>query len=217
MSVRAEPGIDETAVAAFRSDGAVCLRNALSSATLSMAREMFEWSLTHPGPGASELPSKGTGTFYQDLANPAALRIYEPLVRSTEVGDILASLWDQPDVWFMYEQVFRKEGGETRRSAGWDTLPRSGISKDPPVTGMEQFWGQPAVRPHGGATFAWPPWSTAGSPPSRPTAAVSSTSPRTTPSPRTSASAARICTRRTSRCQAPGGSSEPSGRGRGCH
>ena len=100
----------------FRRDGAVCLRDALSPETMQLAQAAFEWSLDHPGPGASELPSRGTGIFYQDLANPAALTAYDRLVRETEVGDLIAALWEQPDVWFMYEQVFRKEGGDTRRT-----------------------------------------------------------------------------------------------------
>ena len=108
--------IDSVEVAAFRTDGAVCLRNALSAATMALAREAFDWSLAHPGPGASELPSNGAGIFYQDLANPAALAAYDELVRETEIGDLIAGLWAQPDVWFMYEQVFRKEGGEIRRT-----------------------------------------------------------------------------------------------------
>jgi len=108
--------VDIVDATAFRRDGAVCLRKVLSPATLALAQEAFDWSLAHPGPGASELPSKGAGTFYQDLANPAALAAYDRLVRETEVGDLICALWEQTDVWFMYEQVFCKEGGETRRT-----------------------------------------------------------------------------------------------------
>lgn len=121
--MRSDLAIDEAVVAAFRDDGAVCLKDALSPATMALAREMFDWSLAHPGPGAAELPSKGAGTFYQDLANPTALAAYEPLVRDTKVGDTVAILWDQPDVWFMYEQVFRKEGGATRRTPWHQDTP----------------------------------------------------------------------------------------------
>ncbi|MFU8817311.1 MAG: hypothetical protein ACNA7W_18340 [Pseudomonadales bacterium] len=91
----------------FRRDGVVCLPQALAPATLERAFEAYQWSLANPGPGAAELPANGTGTFYQDLANPAALAAYTPLVRDTEVGDIIAALWQKPAVWFMYEQVFK--------------------------------------------------------------------------------------------------------------
>lgn len=115
-------------VAAFRHDGVVCLKDALSSETMRLAREAFDWSLAHPGPGASRLPSKGTGIFYQDLANPAALAAYDWLVRETEVGDIVAALWEKQDVWFMYEQVFSKEGGDTRRTPWHQDTPYLPVS-----------------------------------------------------------------------------------------
>jgi ectoine hydroxylase-related dioxygenase (phytanoyl-CoA dioxygenase family) len=135
--------VDNPLVAAFRDDGAVYLPRALSPATMALAREAYDWSLANPGPGASNLPSKGDGTFYQDLANPAALAAYERLLRETEVGDIVSALWAHPDVWFMYEQVFLKEGGVTRRTP-WhqdapylpvrgDTLAVMWISFDPVV------------------------------------------------------------------------------------
>lgn len=124
MSDQARPETsDRTLAAAFREDGAVCLQNALTPATLSQTRDLYDWSLAHPGPGAAELPSKGDGTFYQDLANPAALHAYGPLVKDSELGDIVARLWGEPEVWFMYEQVFRKEGGTTRRTPWHQDIP----------------------------------------------------------------------------------------------
>lgn len=115
------PGLAEAR--SFRTDGVVCLRGALAPETMRLAGEAFDWSLAHPGPGASQLPSKGSGEFYQDLANPAALAAYDRLVRDTEVGDIIAALWGEPDVWFMYEQVFRKSGGDTRRTPWHQDAP----------------------------------------------------------------------------------------------
>lgn len=112
-----EAASDDSALAErYRLDGVVCLPDALSAATLSLAQEAYEWSLSHPGPGAAELPSKGSGTFYQDLANPAALTHYRTLLGEPEFGDIVARLWGKDRVWFMYEQVFTKSGGTTRRT-----------------------------------------------------------------------------------------------------
>ncbi len=114
---------DDQTRAHFRDDGVVSLSGALSPATLALAREAFEWSLAHPGPGAAKLPSKGDGTFYQDLANPQALARYLPLVRDTEVADLIAALWGTNSVWFMYEQVFTKSGGATRRTPWHQDAP----------------------------------------------------------------------------------------------
>jgi ectoine hydroxylase-related dioxygenase (phytanoyl-CoA dioxygenase family) len=112
----------------YREDGVVCLRRALSPGTLALAQTAFEWSLGHPGPGAAGLPSKGSGTFYQDLANPAAFAAYDRLVHETEIPDIVARLWGKPDVWFMYEQVFRKAGGTTRRTPWHQDTPYLPVS-----------------------------------------------------------------------------------------
>ncbi|MET0274060.1 MAG: phytanoyl-CoA dioxygenase family protein [Phenylobacterium sp.] len=38
------------------------------------------------------------------------------MLEASPVPALVAALWDAPDVWFMYEQVFLKEGGETRRT-----------------------------------------------------------------------------------------------------
>jgi ectoine hydroxylase-related dioxygenase (phytanoyl-CoA dioxygenase family) len=101
---------------AYASDGVVFIPNALTPTTLASAEEAYRWSLANPGPGASELPSKGTGSFYQDLANPNAFAAYQELLACPEIGDIVAALWGKPKVWFMYEQVFSKSGGTTRRT-----------------------------------------------------------------------------------------------------
>jgi ectoine hydroxylase-related dioxygenase (phytanoyl-CoA dioxygenase family) len=99
----------------FRTEGVICLRGAFGEAALALAREAFAWSLAHPSPQACTFEG-GEGVFYQDLANPRALPAYRKLLDESPAADLAASLWDAPDVWFMYEQVFRKEGGETRRT-----------------------------------------------------------------------------------------------------
>lgn len=107
----------------FRTEGVVCLPGALPDATLALALEAWEWSMANPGPGAAELPSKGSGTFYQDLANPASFAAYGALLRDPAIGAIPAALWGKPDVWYMYEQVFRKSGGVTRRTPWHQDTP----------------------------------------------------------------------------------------------
>ncbi len=69
----------------------------------------------HPSPAANRYGG-GEGTFYQDLANPKAPAAYRELLEKSNAADIAAALWGSDDVWFMYEQVFLKEGGENRRT-----------------------------------------------------------------------------------------------------
>ncbi|MFW6094091.1 MAG: phytanoyl-CoA dioxygenase family protein [Pseudomonadota bacterium] len=115
--------IDSGLSTRFRRDGVVHLPAALCQESLALALEAFEWSLAHPGPGASRLPANGSGTFYQDLANPEAFAAYHTLVHDTEIGDIIAGLWDKEDVWYMYEQVFEKAYGTTRRTPWHQDTP----------------------------------------------------------------------------------------------
>ena len=109
--------------AAFQRDGIVRLPQVLSPATVRKVETAFEWSRANPGPGASNLPAKGDGTFYQDLANPAALAQYAPLVREPEIAALATGLLGQSPVWFMYEQVFLKADGETRRTPWHQDTP----------------------------------------------------------------------------------------------
>lgn len=114
----------------FRSDGVVHIAGALSTATLKLAENAFNWNLSHPGPGAAELPANGSGTFYQDLANPASFAAYAELLDAAEIGRAIRSVWGKPDVWFMYEQVFRKSGGATRRTPWHQDTPYLPIEGD---------------------------------------------------------------------------------------
>ncbi len=99
----------------FRKNGVVCVRNAFDREALAMAQAAFDWSLANPSPAANRYAG-GEGTFYQDLANPKAPAAYRTLLERSNAADIAAALWGSDQVWFMYEQVFLKEGGESRRT-----------------------------------------------------------------------------------------------------
>ena len=101
----------------FRKHGVVFIENALDAKSMAMAQEAYNWSLAHPSPGSGNFVTKDSAaTFYQDLANPQALAPYCKLLEESPAADIAAKLWGTPNVWFIYEQVFLKEGGESRRT-----------------------------------------------------------------------------------------------------
>ncbi|HWF00906.1 MAG TPA: phytanoyl-CoA dioxygenase family protein [Caulobacteraceae bacterium] len=110
-----EPGGADEA-ARFARDGVVLLPGALDPGALAAAEAAWAWSLANPGPLASRIASEGSATFYQDLYNPRVLEGYEPMLRTSPLAARIASIWGAPEVWFMYEQVFLKEGGEARRT-----------------------------------------------------------------------------------------------------
>jgi hypothetical protein len=102
----------------LREDGAIHVPGALDETSMRLARDAYQWSLCHPSRNSAQFqgtpgaPSK----FYQDLLNPNVLVGYQKLLDESCAPDVVAELWDSPDVWFMYEQVFLKEGGESRRT-----------------------------------------------------------------------------------------------------
>ena len=100
----------------YRRDGVVHLPAALDAAALAGALAAYDWSLANPGPGATRFAQATDATFFNDLYNPRCLEGYLPMLQASPIPAIVADLWDAPDVWFMYEQVFLKEGGETRRT-----------------------------------------------------------------------------------------------------
>ncbi|MDC0214159.1 phytanoyl-CoA dioxygenase family protein [Gammaproteobacteria bacterium] len=107
----------------YNKNGVVHMPQALSKQSLELAYAAYEWSLAHPGPGGGNIPSKTTGTFYQDLANPDAFVNYDALIHHYDIRAILESLFIGEHAWFMYEQVFKKEGGETRRTPWHQDTP----------------------------------------------------------------------------------------------
>ena len=104
----------------YEADGVVLLKDALDAPALDRARAAYEWSLANPGPGASRLPSKSEGVFFNDLFNPRCLEGYREMLEASPLPALIADIWGygdgSGDVWFFYEQVFLKEGGETRRT-----------------------------------------------------------------------------------------------------
>ncbi len=108
---------DWTAVRqAFARDGVVALPGALDADQLSAALEAYDWSLTNPGPRASRIRQATEGTFFNDLFNPDCLTGYRHMLEDSPLPAQVAQIWGHGPVWFMYEQVFLKEGEEARRT-----------------------------------------------------------------------------------------------------
>jgi hypothetical protein len=102
----------------FKTDGVVRVERALDSASLAMAEEAYNWSLAHPSPHSSQFQGtkNSPDKFYQDLLNGGVLAGYRHMLEGSAAADVVAELWGTPNVWFFYEQVFLKEGGESRRT-----------------------------------------------------------------------------------------------------
>ncbi len=102
----------------LRKHGVIHVPRALDANSMKLARDAYQWSLCHPSPNCAHFPGtpEAPSKFYQDLLNPNVLTGYRRLLDESNAADVVAEIWDSPDVWFMYEQVFLKEGGESRRT-----------------------------------------------------------------------------------------------------
>lgn len=101
---------------AFARDGVVPLHGALAPDQLAAALAAWDWSLARPGPRASRIRQATEGTFYNDLFNPDCLTGYREMLEASPLPAQVAKLWGHGPVWFMYEQVFLKEGEAARRT-----------------------------------------------------------------------------------------------------
>jgi len=117
-------GIDCAALRArYRADGVVFVPGVLDQPALDVAAQTFEWALAHPGPGAGAVMTGTPGTFYQDQANPDAFPAWRCLLEHSPLADLAASLFGCANVWLMYEQIWLKDGADTRRTPWHQDLP----------------------------------------------------------------------------------------------
>jgi len=100
----------------YQDDGVVLLEGALGPAALAQAEAAYNWSFANPGPGATRFKQATDATFLNDLYNPRCLEGYRAMLEASPLPELIADVWGADDVWFFYEQVFLKEGGETRRT-----------------------------------------------------------------------------------------------------
>ncbi|MBK6659989.1 MAG: phytanoyl-CoA dioxygenase family protein [Proteobacteria bacterium] len=107
----------------FQEDGVVFLPGVLDARALELAAECYEWTLNHPGPGAGPVLLGTPGTFYQDQANPDSYPAYRRFLREAPLADVAAALFGCDNVWLMYEQIWLKDGADTRRTPWHQDLP----------------------------------------------------------------------------------------------
>lgn len=126
----AQPGIETCANpltadaaqlrASYLRDGVVQLKQAMTPEWMAQLQTAFEWSLTQPSGTVADYAKSEDSKFYIDTANPAAMPVYGELARRSGLGDLLAQLWGSDHVWYAFEQVFFKEGGQARsQRTGW--------------------------------------------------------------------------------------------------
>jgi ectoine hydroxylase-related dioxygenase (phytanoyl-CoA dioxygenase family) len=112
--------LSDEQIGSFREDGVILLKSLLDQEQVAACFNAWRWSTEHPGPLASGL-LPGTRNAFQDLCNPYSMPVYQSIIHSSPLPDVARQLWGGSAVWYMYEQVFRKQGSAGRTPWHQDT------------------------------------------------------------------------------------------------
>jgi hypothetical protein len=102
---------------AYKRDGAVHIPGLLNPEQLAAALASYEWSLANPtkiAPKRDLGGGAGGAVFYADSFNSRIMQGYREMLDASPIPEACSRLWGTEPVWFIYEQVFLKEGGEVR-------------------------------------------------------------------------------------------------------
>jgi hypothetical protein len=92
-------------------DGVVHLPGAFTGEALARLEEAVEWSYANPSETAKRFYPDRPETFFEDRGHNHA-----GVTREVGLDTMVRALWDTEDLWYMGEQLFKKEGGHSRRT-----------------------------------------------------------------------------------------------------
>lgn len=116
--MNAERQIDAATLAAYRRDGAACLRGFFRDwiATISAG---IERNMHEPGPYAAESVRPGEpGSFFDDYCNWERIPEFQRVVRESPAARLAAELMDSTTAQFFHDHVLVKEPG-TQKPTPW--------------------------------------------------------------------------------------------------
>lgn len=106
----------ETMREEFARDGVTCVREALGRSELDELEKVFAYTAEHPGPLSQYLYPDSGSKVYTDFFNKAQWPRWRSVYEGTAVPHIVSTAWGCDDIWFFFEQIWWKSGGETRRT-----------------------------------------------------------------------------------------------------
>jgi ectoine hydroxylase-related dioxygenase (phytanoyl-CoA dioxygenase family) len=120
--VREEFAVTDTAVVTqlrrqFAQDGVVHVPGVLNAEWLELAALGIKRNVTSPGPYAVRLYEGTEREIYLDYLNYRVIPEWQILVRESPICATVAEVLDSEELWLFFEQIWLKEGGETRRTA----------------------------------------------------------------------------------------------------
>lgn len=126
--------ITDDQVAAFRRDGAICLRGLFADWLEPLARGV-ETNMASPGPVATEHKAGvGAGRFFEDYCNWRTIPEYRDFVQQSPAAASAARLMGASRVQIYHEHLLVKEPGTARATPWHQDMPYYGIEGDQVVS-----------------------------------------------------------------------------------
>jgi hypothetical protein len=97
-------------------DGVIHLPRALDAAEMAQVEDAFAWTLENPGPRPRVFYPDSGAKFFEAGGDKVSRPRYLDIARRTGIGDVVRTLWDGDESWYLGEQIFLKEGGFSRRT-----------------------------------------------------------------------------------------------------
>jgi len=101
-------------IEAFRRDGAVWIKGLLSPAWMQLMELGVKRNRNNPGPLAFWHFEGEPGQYWDDYCNYEAIPEYQRLLRESPIVDVMAKVLQTKELRLYADQVFVKEGGESR-------------------------------------------------------------------------------------------------------
>ncbi|HEY5877041.1 MAG TPA: phytanoyl-CoA dioxygenase family protein [Ilumatobacteraceae bacterium] len=109
--------------AAFRRDGAVCVRRAFEAPFVELAREAIDANLADLSPYAKRASSADDGAFVEDFCSWTRIPAMERFIRTSPAAAIAARLIGSRTVRLYHDHVLVKEPGTRQRTPWHQDLP----------------------------------------------------------------------------------------------
>jgi ectoine hydroxylase-related dioxygenase (phytanoyl-CoA dioxygenase family) len=122
MSKRPETALTEAEVAAYRQDGAVCLRGYFA-AWLEPLRQGAERNLAEPGPVATEHDVDGKGRFFEDYCNWERISEFRDFVLNSPAAGLAGRLMGARAVQIFHEHLLIKAAGTAKATPWHQDMP----------------------------------------------------------------------------------------------
>jgi ectoine hydroxylase-related dioxygenase (phytanoyl-CoA dioxygenase family) len=101
----------------FVDDGVVHIPGVLNAEWMELVRLGIARNVLQPGPYARRLYEGTEREIYLDYCNVAVVPEFQILVRESPVCGVVADVLGSDALWLFFEQIWLKDGGETRRTA----------------------------------------------------------------------------------------------------